>query len=911
MRSFALVGLLLVATSAAAADAPRVLGFERFHGGKDLDASAAGQLLLGELNCTSCHQADEALLATHINKKKAPILDEVGDRVRPQYLLKFLADPQATKPGTTMPNVLGALSEEKRKEAVEALVHFLAITGNGPAEELPRKIAVNRGEMLFHSVGCVACHDPRPSDGSKPNMGSASIALGTPSRKYTLPSLAKFLENPLAVRPSARMPHLLGPAEAKEVAAFLLNDLDQIAGLQYTVVQGSFDKLPDFGKLKATETGEADSFNLNVTKLKDHFGVRFDGHLDLPKDGDYEFWISSDDGSRLLIDDKQIVINDGIHAETVKQAKAKLSAGLHTVAVEYFEGAGGEVLKVQVKPPGGERQDLAAFLSVPKKLDKPSTPAADAFVVNQELAEKGKHLFSSLGCAACHSLKLSGQPVASSSSAKPLDALGESGGCLGDKPVEKAAFYGLNAAQKASLVAALKQLKQKPPITKEAAVHRSLVAFNCYACHERGKIGGVDEVRNAYFKTTTPEMGEEGRLPPHLNLVGAKLTSEWLKEVLDKGTKARPYVLTHMPRFGLANVGELAAAFETVDLPQVKAAPKVSESDDEKKFKSAGRKLVGAQGFGCIKCHVFGDKTLPGIQALDLQTMGKRLRPDWTHAYLLNPQEFRPGTRMPSPFPNGQSTLPTVLDGKADKQVAAIRAYLADGSKAAPPVGLVTAAIELVAYDEAIIYRNFIEGAGPRAIGVGYPEKINLAFDANRSRVALIWQNSFMDASKHWVGRGPGYQPPLGDNVMKFPEVVSFAILADEQATWPKAPGKEAGYTFKGYKLADKGRPIFQYSFDGVDVQDDFLPKGENDVYAFHRTLTLTAKEPPQKLFFLAADAGKLEDVPGGKRVDEKLILKLQSAAEPVVRDVGGRKQWLVPVKFENGKAVIVQTFDW
>ncbi|MFN3484700.1 MAG: hypothetical protein ACK44W_04365, partial [Planctomycetota bacterium] len=58
--------------------------------------------------------------------------------------------------------------------------------------------------------------------------------------------------------------------------------------------------------------------------------------------------------------------------------------------------------------------------------------------------------------------------------------------------------------------------------------------------------------------------------------------------------------------------------------------------------------------------------------------------------------------------------------------------------------------------DEAIIYRNFIQGAGPRAIAVGYPEHAHLAFDANHMRLALLWRGDFIDASKHWVDRGPG-----------------------------------------------------------------------------------------------------------------------------------------------------------
>src|SRR5262245_1046609 len=107
------VGLLPV-ISLAADIPPRVIGFERMHGAPESNAIEAGQLLLGELNCTSCHLAEPAL-ATAIQRKSAPVLDSVSSRVKPQYLLKFLTDPQSTKPGTTMPNVLAGLSLTERE----------------------------------------------------------------------------------------------------------------------------------------------------------------------------------------------------------------------------------------------------------------------------------------------------------------------------------------------------------------------------------------------------------------------------------------------------------------------------------------------------------------------------------------------------------------------------------------------------------------------------------------------------------------------------------------------------------------------------------------------------------------------------------------------------------------------------
>ena len=102
-----------------------------------------------------------------------------------QTFLKFLADPQATKPGTTMPNVLAGIPAAERGPIVEALVHFLATTGQAALAN-PSRHAVNRGEALYHSIGCVACHDPRTDPPPQPQ--AASILLGTHQRNTHSPA---------------------------------------------------------------------------------------------------------------------------------------------------------------------------------------------------------------------------------------------------------------------------------------------------------------------------------------------------------------------------------------------------------------------------------------------------------------------------------------------------------------------------------------------------------------------------------------------------------------------------------------------------------------------------------------------------------------------------------------------------
>src|SRR5947209_4610474 len=123
-----ILAVVLMATAASqdpklADPHPIVAGFERF--GAD-DPVEGGRLLIGELNCVACHRSDAA-----IDAKKAPVLTDAGSRLRADWLQRWIADPQAVKPGTTMPNARVA------KEDVEPLVHYvMSLKGAAPLPEL-------------------------------------------------------------------------------------------------------------------------------------------------------------------------------------------------------------------------------------------------------------------------------------------------------------------------------------------------------------------------------------------------------------------------------------------------------------------------------------------------------------------------------------------------------------------------------------------------------------------------------------------------------------------------------------------------------------------------------------------------------------------------------------------------------
>ncbi len=86
-------------------------------------------------------------------------------------------------------------------------------------------------------------------------------------------------------------------------------------------------------------------------------------NIDVPAVGSYNFRLTSDDGSRLYIDDQLVIDHDGLHGETSKDGAVTLTAGYHALRVEYFEAGGEQVLRLAWQPPGA-----AGFEIVPNSV---------------------------------------------------------------------------------------------------------------------------------------------------------------------------------------------------------------------------------------------------------------------------------------------------------------------------------------------------------------------------------------------------------------------------------------------------------------------------------------------------------------------------------------------------------------
>ena len=75
-----------------------------------------------------------------------------------------------------------------------------------------------------------------------------------------------------------------------------------VGGLDYRHFEGKWQMLPDFSSLVPTHTGIVSNFDLSVEAGRTNVGMEFEGFINLPDDGDYSFYLNSDDGSQLFVD---------------------------------------------------------------------------------------------------------------------------------------------------------------------------------------------------------------------------------------------------------------------------------------------------------------------------------------------------------------------------------------------------------------------------------------------------------------------------------------------------------------------------------------------------------------------------------------------------------------------------------
>jgi hypothetical protein len=124
----------------------------------------------------------------------------------------------------------------------------------------------------------------------------------------------------------------------------LAEPIDQLCTLNPAQTPNVDELAPDVDWTTAEDFGAEDQFVSHAV-----------GNINVPQDGTYAFRLTSDEGSRLTIDDQRVIDHDGVHEATSKEGTVELTAGYHSLFVEHFDRDGAQQLTLAWRPPGADR----------------------------------------------------------------------------------------------------------------------------------------------------------------------------------------------------------------------------------------------------------------------------------------------------------------------------------------------------------------------------------------------------------------------------------------------------------------------------------------------------------------------------------------------------------------------------
>ncbi len=121
-----------------------------------------------------------------------------------------------------------------------------------------------------------------------------------------------------------------------------------IRGDVFIIDKNALSLPKDFSKLHQITTIYVSEINVsdiawnngfpNLPEIFEFFAIEYTVTIGIKEDANFKFKLVSDDGSKLYIDKKVVVDNDGVHSFLPVGGSAKLTKGDHAFKLQFFQG---------------------------------------------------------------------------------------------------------------------------------------------------------------------------------------------------------------------------------------------------------------------------------------------------------------------------------------------------------------------------------------------------------------------------------------------------------------------------------------------------------------------------------------------------------------------------------------------
>jgi mono/diheme cytochrome c family protein len=322
-------------------------------------------------------------------------------------------------------------------------IEALKIAAETPESRQAAKL--HQGRELFLEFRCAKCHAGPTKDAIPELSMDAPTFEGIGSRR-NYDWMARWIQDPKSLRPTAHMPQVLHGAKAKEdaesIAAYL-------ASLKDETVK------PSTAEPNADQIGAGEKLFESLHCAACH---------------------NPPGGSEA--DDKKIYL---------KQVQAKFASGTLATFLLKPDAHYAWIRMPNFKLSQDEANQLAAFLT--SKADKPSESKASS---DAAILERGKKLVQTAGCLSCHSSKLENQ--FSTTALAQLTADKWKQGCLAEKAddASKSPHFSFTAEEREALQAfAASDCSSLTRYVPTEFADRQTKLLNCRECH--GKFEGFPQ----------------------------------------------------------------------------------------------------------------------------------------------------------------------------------------------------------------------------------------------------------------------------------------------------------------------------------------------------------------------------------------------------------------------------------
>ena len=257
--------------------------------------------------------------------------------------IRFLSSKQNLSWTQDGNNIVVELPEYNPNKIKAPYAYVIKIAGYGKFAPKPQINLANKANVLQPVVSInssVPATIKYTVDGSEPSMASPTY-----TNPFVLTATGTVKAKAIAddALPSGTVSELVKVYTWKNGISLKSPE----KGLGYEVFEVSPVRLADLQNATAVKKGITNSIDLSTITRKENIGLKFDGYIKVDKDDIYQFYLSSDDGSRLFIGGEVVIDNDGLHGSDEKTGKIALKKGYHAFHLDFIQATGGIDLKLQ------------------------------------------------------------------------------------------------------------------------------------------------------------------------------------------------------------------------------------------------------------------------------------------------------------------------------------------------------------------------------------------------------------------------------------------------------------------------------------------------------------------------------------------------------------------------------------